>query len=135
MPRSLAPLIRAANARLIGAGELDAVGEFFTPDYVAHLTGGDMQGGHDAIRRFVGKLRRAFPGLTVEVEVLCESKDRVSWCRTLRGTHKRAHEGFPATGRALVWRDMFTSRCEDGRIAEEWVVTDLAERLLRARKG
>jgi hypothetical protein len=29
---------------------------------------------------------------------------------------------------------MLTSRFEDGRIAEEWVITDLAERLLLARR-
>jgi hypothetical protein len=42
--------------------------------------------------------------------------------------------GFPATGRPIVWRDMVTSRFQDGRIAEDWVLTDLAERLLLARK-
>jgi predicted ester cyclase len=43
--------------------------------------------------------------------------------------------GFPATGRRVVWRDMIVSRFVDGVIAEDWVVTDLAERLLLARKG
>jgi hypothetical protein len=30
---------------------------------------------------------------------------------------------------------MHTSRFQDGVIAEEWVISDLAERLLLARKG
>lgn len=30
--------------------------------------------------------------------------------------------------------DMVTSRFRDGKIAEEWVISDLAERLLLARK-
>jgi predicted ester cyclase len=42
--------------------------------------------------------------------------------------------GFPATGHRILWRDMVTSRFEDGYIAEEWVVTDQVERLLLARK-
>ncbi len=33
----------------------------------------------------------------------------------------------------ISWRDMVTSEFRDGRIAEEWVATDLAERLLLAR--
>jgi hypothetical protein len=51
MDRSLASKIQAANSALIANGNMDAVGEFFTPDYVAHLTDQDMTGGHDAIRR------------------------------------------------------------------------------------
>jgi hypothetical protein len=33
-----------------------------------------------------------------------------------------------------MWRDMVTSRFEGGLIVEDWVISDLAEQLLRARK-
>ena len=59
---------------------------------------------------------------------------RIAWQRTLRATHKGDYMGFPATGKKLVWRDMVTSRFQDGLIQEDWVITDLAEQLLRARK-
>ena len=134
MVQSLASKIRAANSALVADGNLDAVGEFFAPDYVAHLTDQDMRGGHGAIRGFLGEIRRGFPDLQVEVEILVEAKDRVAWQRTLRAIHKGDFKGFPATGRPVVWRDMVTSRFQDGLIAEDWVITDLAERLLLARK-
>jgi len=134
MNQALAPKIRAANSELIVNGNLDAVGEFFTTDFVAHLTDQDMTGGHDAIQKIVGMYRRAFTDLQVEVEILVEARDRVAWQRTLRGTHQRDFKGFPATGRPVVWRDMVTSRFRDGLIAEDWSITDLAERLLLARK-
>jgi hypothetical protein len=134
MSRSLASKIEAANSALITNGNLDAVGEFFASDYVAHLTDQDMTGGHAAIREVVDIYRRAFSNLQVEVEVLVEAKDRVAWQRTVRATHKGNFKGFPATGRPIVWRDMVTSRFRDGLIAEDWVITDLAERLLLARK-
>jgi steroid delta-isomerase-like uncharacterized protein len=134
MSRSLASKIKAANSALITNGDLDAVGEFFTSDYVAHLTDEDMTGGHAAIRRVAGMYRRAFSDLRVEIEVLVEAKDRVAWQRRVWATHKGNFKGFPATGRSIVWRDMVTSRFLDGLIAEEWVITDLAERLLLARK-
>ncbi|MGH7340827.1 MAG: ester cyclase [Candidatus Rokuibacteriota bacterium] len=133
MDRSLESTIRAANAALLANFDLDAIGDYFRPDYVAHLTDQDM-GGHDAIRRFLGMLQRGFPDLEVEVEVLLVGKDRVAWQRTLRGTHQGDFMGFPACGRRVVWRDMFMSRFRDGLFAEDWVVTDLAERLLLARK-
>lgn len=132
--QSLASKIQAANSALIANGKLDAVGEFFTLDYVAHLTDQDMTGGHGAIQKVVGMYRRAFPDLQVEVEILVEARDRVAWQRTLPGTHQGDFKGFPATGRPIVWRDMVTSRFRDGLIAEDWVITDLAERLLLARK-
>ena len=134
MSRSLAARIEAANTTLIANGNLDAIAEFFTPDYVVHLTDQDMTGGHEAIRRILNMYRRAFPDLQVEVEILVKAKDRVAWQRTLRATHTGDFKGFPATGRRIVWRDMVTSRFRDGLIAEDWVITDLAERLLLARK-
>lgn len=135
MAQSLAAKIQAANSTLIVEGKLEAIGSFFTPDYVAHLTDEDMTGGHEAIRRVLDLYRRAFPDLQVEVEILAEAKDRVAWQRTLRGTHKGAFRGFPGTGRRIVWREMFTSRFQDGLITEDWMISDLAERLLLARKG
>jgi steroid delta-isomerase-like uncharacterized protein len=134
MGRSLASKIEAANTALITNGNVEAIGEFFTPDYVAHLTDQDLTGGHGAIRKVLGMYRRAFTDLRVEVEILVEAKDRVAWQRTLRGTHKGSFKGFPATGRPIVWREMVTSRFRDGLIAEDWFITDLAERLLLARK-
>jgi steroid delta-isomerase-like uncharacterized protein len=134
MNRTLATKIKAANSALIADGNLDAIAGFFAPDYVAHLTNQDMTGGYDAIRKVVRLYRRAFPDTEVQVEILAEGKDRVAWQRTLRATHQGRFKGFPATGRRIVWRDMVTSRFRDGLIAEEWLITDLAERLLLAGK-
>jgi steroid delta-isomerase-like uncharacterized protein len=134
MARSLASRIEAANSALMVEGDLDAIGEFFAPDHVTHLTNRDMRGGHAAIRRVLRSYRRAFPDLQVEVEILVTAKDRVAWQRILRATHKGNFRGFPATGRRILWRDMVTSRFRDGRIAEDWLLTDLAERLLLARR-
>jgi predicted ester cyclase len=52
----------------------------------------------------------------------------------VRGIHSGDFLGFPATGRQVVWREMFTSRFRDDMIAEDWAVTELAERLLLSRK-
>ena len=122
--------IRAANASLLVEGDVDTVPQFFTPGYVAHLTEEDMTGGHQTIRSFLGMIRSAFPDLQVDVDILVVGDDRVAWQRTCRGTHAGSFRGVPPSGRRLVWRDMVTSRFEDGLIAEEWAVSDLAERML-----
>jgi len=105
---SHADTIQAANRALLVDRELDSV---------EHMVHG------------------AFSSLQVEVDVLVQDADRVAWQRRCVGRQDGSFQGFPATGRETVWRDMIVSRFHDGRIAEEWVVTDLAERLMRARKG
>ena len=133
MNQSLTSKIEAANRVLIVEGKVDAVDEFFTADYVARGTNHKIKG-HGAIRRFVRELQQGFLDLQVEVEILVKAKDRVAWQRTLQGSQDGSFRGFPATGRRVVWRDMVTSRFREGRIAEDWVITDVVERLLRARK-
>jgi predicted ester cyclase len=134
MAEAQAARIEAANAALLVRGDVSAIGDFFTPNHVTHLTDRDVGGGFGAIRRYVDLLHDAFAGVAVDVEVLVEAQDRIAWQRTVSATHRGGFMGFPATGRELVWRDMVVSRFEDGLIAEEWLVTDMAERMLLARK-
>lgn len=134
MSRSHAARIEAANSQLLVAGDLAAIGEFFGRGYLVHVTGQDLTGGHALVRKIAAAYRRAFGDLQVEVEILVKAKDRIAWQRTVRATHRGNFKGFPATGRAIVWRDVVTSRFEDSLIVEDWVISDLAERLLLARK-
>ena len=129
---SLASKVREANLSIISEGKLDAIEEYYSSDYVCHLTKYDRRGGPGAVRGYVRTLRKAFPDLEVEVEVLVEGENRISWQRTLRGTHEAAFYGFPATGVRLVWRDMLATRFHEGLIAEEWAISDLVERLVLA---
>ncbi len=135
MPRSATAIVRIANARVLAGGELDRIPEFFTMDYVAHVTGQDLRLGYAGVRRIVALYRRAFPDLEVEVRILVASGKRVAWQRTLRGTHRGAFRGFPPTGRRVTWQEQSMSRFRGGRIAEDWLVSDLAAQLLRSRKG
>ena len=134
MSHPLASKIHAANAILLERGAFASIGDFFTPDYRIHLTSAEMTGGHDLVRKALSLYRSAFPDIRIEVEILVEAGDRVAWQRTIRATHTGKFKGFPATGLSMVWREMVTSRFQDGLIAEEWLVSDLAEQLLMARK-
>lgn len=134
MEKAYRHVIEEANDSLFVDGNVDDVGDFFAKDYAVHITGRDLNGGHKGVRDVVGELRKSFPDITVDVEILVEGHDRVAWQRTLRGTHKSKFKGFPGSGLLIEWRDMVTSRFSDGRIVEEWVVTDLAEQLLLSRK-
>jgi predicted ester cyclase len=127
--------LRKANAALLERGETEVIGDYFSPDYVAHITGKDITGGHKVIRQIVAMYQKAFGEITTSMEILVQQDDRVAWQRTIHATQHGAFKGFPATKRPIVWREMVTSRFEDGRIVEEWFITDLAEQLLLSRKG
>ncbi len=134
MSDALIRKIKAANTALMDQGNSEAVADYFATDYVAHVTGADIKGGHATIQGIVTIYRRAFPDIKTSVEILAVQHDRVAWQRTMHATHKAAFKGFPATNRPMVWRDMITSRFNGDLIAEEWFITDLAEQLLLARK-
>jgi predicted ester cyclase len=108
--------------------------DFFTTDYVAHVTGQDFAGGHNVVKKIVQAYRRAFSNIEVEIEILVKAKNRITWQRTLRVKQTGAFKGFPATNRTIIWRDMIASEFRDGLIAEDCVVTDLAEKLLLTRR-
>ncbi len=123
------PQIQTSNEELLNKGNLELAQEIFAPTYVFHDAEGDVEGGPDAIKAFVTSLRTAFPDLKVEVEILATEGDRVTWLRTHRGTHQGEYLGVPASGRLITWREMIVTRYEEGKIAEEWGVSDLAEHL------
>ena len=131
--KTLSSIVHEANAQLIEHGNTDVISDDFSSDYVAHASSTTRRG-HASIRGFVGMLHGAFSDLSVEVEVLSEADERITWQRTIDGTQAGDFQGFPATGRRLSWHDMVVSQFADSLISEEWVVTDWAEALLRSRK-
>ena len=132
--KSLSSIVQAAACSLFERGEVESIGEFFSQNYLVHLTNQDYSGGHKIVQAAIAQVRQAFPELQVEVKILVEGSDRVAWQRTLRGVQEGAYKGFPACNCQIMWRDMVVSRFEDGLIVEEWITTDLAEQLLLSRK-
>ncbi len=125
--------IRFASTELLGKGNLDVVDEVFATHYVAHAGGKDFKG-HAFIRQFVGQLRAAIPNLhVVEVASLLQADDMIAWQRTLCGTHTADMMGIPPTGRKVEWREMLLTRFDGEKIAEDWVVSELAGQLMLAQ--
>ncbi|MCB9858181.1 MAG: ester cyclase [Phycisphaerales bacterium] len=130
MGKSNAELIRRANNEVMTEGRLNVLDQFFANDYVVHAGDKDYKG-HGFIRRFVKQLHSAMPDLrVVDVEILCETPDKVTWQRTLTGKHMAALKGIPASGKKVTWQEMFVTRFDGDKIAEEWMVSNLAGQLM-----
>ena len=130
MAKSHEERIRFANEEIIGRGNLGVVEEIFAIDYVAHAGGKEFKG-HKFVKGFIGQLRSAIPGIrVVEVLVLMQAGNSIAWQRTLTGAHDSGMMGIPPSGKKVEWRESVVSRFDGEKIAEEWVVSELAGQLL-----
>ena len=129
MAKSNEERIRFANDEILGKGNLDVVDEIFATDYVVHAGGKDHRG-LASVRRFAKLLRSAIPDpRVVEVVLLIQAGYTIAWQRTLSGTHEADMMGIPPTGQKVVWREIFVTRFDGEKIAEEWMVSELAGEL------
>ena len=123
-------LIRQANQEIIVEGKLSNVSMYFDESYCVHASEKDY-GGHDFIKQFVKQLRRSIDNISLlGVRVLVSNGDLVAWQRSLKGTFENAMRGIPASGNSITWHEQLVSKFVEGKIVEEWVVSDLAGQLM-----
>ena len=102
-------------------GNFDALDELVAPDYVLHP---EEVRGADGLKEMVEGYRNALSGLRVTIDQQFTEGDYVATRFTVRGTHDGDLMGAPATGRDVAFTGITISRCEEGRIVEEWEITD-----------
>jgi steroid delta-isomerase-like uncharacterized protein len=105
-------------------GDREALERILAPDFVIHVPQ-DVHG-VDGLLDMVATFRNAMPDMTVTVDHQFAQGDYVATRFRARGTHTGELFGAPPTGRELTVSGITVSRCEDGRIAEEWELVDVA---------
>jgi len=122
--------IHNANIELIENGNLQKIHEIFTSDYIAHNNSKQYKG-YEFIKRWVRQIRLSIPDVKiVKINFYIQEEDRIAWQRFLSGTHKINMKGIPPSRQKVKWSEMIISRFDGERIAEEWVVSELAGELL-----
>lgn len=119
-------LVLRSHAEVWSAGDLAAVEELYSPDFVCHFLVGPDWRGPDGLRSQVARLRSAFPDWKESVEDVVAEGDRVVTRFTSTGTHLGEFQAIPATGARVVVREVAIHRIADGRIAEQWGFPDVA---------
>ncbi|GAB3703362.1 ester cyclase [Nocardiopsis oceani] len=128
-------LLRDAYA-VLESGDLDAVYDLLTEDFIANLPGlAEPLHGREAWKAGAQAMLEAFPDLRVEIEDLLVSEDRVAVRVRLSGTHSGAFQGVAATHRRVSFPSLEMYRMRDGRIAEEWVAPDIALLMRQLTQG
>lgn len=103
-------------------GDFQAFEAMLGRDYVLHPEG---VRGASGLAEMVSGYRAGISDLHVDVEHQFTSGDYVATRTTVRGTHDGELLGTPATGRDVAFSMLTISRCENGRIAEEWEIADM----------
>lgn len=104
-------------------GNVGIIDELMAPDYKRYLTGAtlDREGQKQRILGF----RRAFPDIHLAIERMVGEGELVTFHLLMSGTHQGTFLGVPATGKQMKTIAIDIARFEDGKVVEQWGVTDL----------
>lgn len=120
-------LVRRMNAEVWNKANLSAIDELFTPDFVLHfLPDGSDTHGLEGLREHVRELHAAFPDWSEAIEHLVAEGDMVVIHYVSSGTNRGQWLGRPPTGNRVRVNEVSIFRIEEGRIAEQWLLPDMA---------
>ena len=118
-------LMRTAFAAL-NRKDIDACVKLLTSDFIINLAGVPHQmRGQRAWRRNTETLFTAFPDIQIDVQDMFATNDKVAVRTRLTGTHTGPFLGQQATGRRIDYQSNEMYRIADGKIAEEWICSDM----------
>jgi steroid delta-isomerase-like uncharacterized protein len=109
---------------LVEANDLDRlVDEVLAPEYRLHFDSNPEMDRDQAAGALRASLT-AFPGIRHDIQDEFGEGDRVVTRVVARGTHGGDFMGLPPTGREVEIRAIYIHRIADGRIVEQWLVSD-----------
>lgn len=116
---------------LIEKENLSAISDFFTPNYLVHTSKKDYRG-HTCIKKWVKELNNFLYDLrVVKIEFLNQNDSNVTWKRSIRGKIKPGKNKNLKEGKVLKWTEMIVSTFENGKISEEWTVSEFHGELFK----
>jgi steroid delta-isomerase-like uncharacterized protein len=107
-------------------GDFDKLNAVVSPDYVLHDPAlPEAVRGIEGAAELIEMYRSGIRGLRVTIEQQLADGDFVATRYTCRGTHEGDIMGVPATGRDVTIAGLVISRFQDGKVVEEWEVSDV----------
>jgi predicted ester cyclase len=118
-------IARRVNDEVWGNGNLAAVDELFSPDYVDHNPIGKMPPNREGIKQAVTMFRKAFANMQVTTEDIVAEGDKVMSRFKSSGTHSGDLMGIAPTGKQITTEGINIIRIVDGKIVEDWTEIDM----------
>lgn len=107
---------RRALEEVCARGDFAKAEQFYDPAFRDHVNSLEFQG-LEGVRQSVGMYRAVFPDLEIQVDDQVVDGDRVASRWTARGTNR---------GRRATLTGITISHIQDGKIVEDWSVSDTA---------
>jgi steroid delta-isomerase-like uncharacterized protein len=115
---------RRAIEECFNQGNLAAVDEVFSADFVDNAAPPGLPAGPEGFKQLVTMYRTAFPDVQINIEDIVAEGDRVALRWTAKGTHLGELMGIPATGKPVTVTGIDIDRIAGGKIAEHWGAFD-----------
>ena len=116
-------IVRRALEEGYNRGNLDAVDELVSEDFLAHTTSQDIRGA-EQMKHYIRELRGAFPDLHMVIEDQVGEGDKVVTRWTASGTHTGPFQGIPPTGKHGSMSGIDIDYVVDGKAVECWTISD-----------
>lgn len=127
-------LLKNTIDKLFIIGNYDIAVSVFSESYTAHA-GDKTYTGQAFVRQFAQQIRNAIPNIRIRrIELLPETDRVLSWQKSFTGIHKASLMEIPASGKKVKWHEISVTRFDGDKIAEEWVISDLAFQLMLKNK-
>jgi predicted SnoaL-like aldol condensation-catalyzing enzyme len=114
-------------------GELERIPEFYTEEFISHQGGYGIwpwPPGRAGVNQVVTSMRTAFPDYLEEPAIVFSEGDMVIVRQTISGTHTGGTT-LPATGKQMSVVDMMICRLRDGKLHEQWGLSDFYSMLIQ----
>ncbi|MBI2849406.1 MAG: ester cyclase [Chloroflexi bacterium] len=105
---------------------LAVVDEIASPNIVDHSAPPGIPPGKEGVKQVLSMFFAAFPDMNMDSQDLIAEGDRVVSRNMVRGTHKGAFMGIPATGKKFEVAHIDILRIVGGKLVEHWMVLDEA---------
>jgi steroid delta-isomerase-like uncharacterized protein len=106
-------------------GNLDAVDDIMTGDFVDHAAPPGFPSGPEGAKQVFTMYRTAFPDFRLSLEDLIAEGDKVVARWVTHGTHQGELMGIPPTGKPVTVTGIDLFRFAGGKIAEHWAEFDM----------
>ncbi|MCV9966705.1 ester cyclase [Pararhizobium sp. BT-229] len=118
-------LMRNAFAAL-SSRDFTSAAEFLSPDFIINLAGMPYQmRGRRTWRKNTETFLNAFPDFQLETQDMFATDDKVAVRFRMTGTHTGEFLGNQPTGKRVDYQSYELYRIADGKIAEEWICSDM----------
>jgi predicted ester cyclase len=111
---NVAKIAREALERVCSGARVDCISDYYSPEFVDHVNDFELRG-HAGVRQSVELYRRVLSKMSIVVLDQVVHDERVVSRFVVNGV---------AHGRAVAFNGITISQLKDGRIVEDWSVTD-----------